>query len=154
MAKTTTQKKDFTQEYQGHETFMPYVLNRTTVAVNADFQVVLRNHGLTLLHWRVLAFLRETDGLGVSALANAAGVDQTTLSRALTVMENSGYIRREPSPTDQRMLEIHLLPAGKRQFNKVLPPAWEIFERAVKGLTVQEQHQFQRLLKKIWGSLL
>ena len=59
--------------YQGHETFMPYVLNRTTGAVNADFQVVLRNHGMTLLHWRVLAFLRETDGLGISAWLTPPG---------------------------------------------------------------------------------
>jgi DNA-binding MarR family transcriptional regulator len=151
--KPKQQEKDFTQAYQGHETFMPYVLNRTTGAVNADFQVVLRDHGMTLLHWRVLAFLQETDGLGISALANAAGVDQATLSRALTVMEKAGYVRREPSKTDQRVLEIHLLPAGKKQFNKVLPPAWAIFERAVEGLTVEEQHEFQRLLKKVWGNL-
>ncbi|WP_246806678.1 MarR family winged helix-turn-helix transcriptional regulator [Neopusillimonas maritima] len=150
--KPTKQEQDFTQTYQGHETFMPYVLNRTTGAVNADFQVLLREHGMTLLHWRVLAFLRETDGLGISALANAAGVDQATLSRALTVMEKAGYVRREPSATDQRVLEIHLLSAGERQFHKVLPPAWAIYERSVKGLTIEEQHEFQRLLKKIWGN--
>ena len=147
-----TKKERFTHNYQGHETFMPYVLNRTTAAVNAGFQVVLRNHGMTLLHWRVLAFLRETDGLGVSALADAAGVDQATLSRALTVMEKAGYIARQPSATDQRVLEIHLLPAGKKQFNKVLPPAWEIFEHSVKGLTDKEQQELQRLLKKVWGN--
>lgn len=133
---------------------MPYVLNRTTGAVNAGFQVVLRNHGMTLLHWRVLAFLRETDGLGISALADAAGVDQATLSRALTVMEKAGYISRRPSKTDQRVLEIHLLPAGKKQFNTVLPPAWEIFERSVKGLTEDEQQELQRLLKKVWGNFV
>lgn len=152
--KPTKEEQDFTLAYHGHETFMPYVLNRTTGAVNADFQVLLREHGMTLLHWRVLAFLRETDGLGVSALANAAGVDQATLSRALTVMEKAGYVRRQPSATDHRVLEIHLLPAGKKQFNKVLPPAWAIFQRSVKGLTIDEQREFQRLLKKIWNNLV
>jgi DNA-binding MarR family transcriptional regulator len=144
---------DFTRQYIGHDTFMPYVLNRTTAAVNADFQTFLRSHDMTLLHWRVLAFLSERDGLGVSALAGVTGVDQATLSRALTVMENAGYIARVPSPNDQRMVAIKLKPAGKRQFGKVLPTAWLLHERAVKGLSREEQIEFQRLLKKIWGNL-
>ena len=100
------------QAYQGHETFMPYLLNRSTAALNADFQVLLRDHNMTLLHWRVLAFLSETDGLGVSALANVTDVDQATLSRALTVMENAGYIARKSNPQDHRMVVIKILPAG------------------------------------------
>ena len=135
--------------YRGHDTFMPYVLNRATSALNADFQVVLRKHDMTLLHWRVLAFLTETDGLGVSALGRYTGVDQATLSRALTVMEKAGYIARRPSPQDQRVVAIELLPAGQAQFQRVLPLAWEIYTRAVHGLTRGEQQTLHHLLNRI-----
>lgn len=137
------------QAYLGHETFMPYLLNRSTAALNADFQVLLRKHNMTLLHWRVLAFLSETDGLGVSALANVTDVDQATLSRALTVMENAGYIARKSNPKDHRMVVIKILPAGRRQFHHVLPPAWGIYERAVRGLSEQEQLLLHDLLNRI-----
>lgn len=137
------------QAYLGHETFMPYLLNRSTAALNADFQVLLREHNMTLLHWRVLAFLSETDGLGVSALANVTDVDQATLSRALTVMENAGYIARKSNPLDHRMVVIKILPAGKLQFHHVLPPAWGIYERAVRGLSEQEQLLLHDLLNRI-----
>lgn len=135
--------------YLGHDTFMPYVLNQATAALNADFQQVLRSEGMTLLHWRVLAFLMETDGLGVSALGRFTGVDQATLSRALTVMERSGYVARLPNPEDNRMVAIKILPAGKEQFRHVLPLAWEIYIRAVRGLSMEEQATLHYLLNRI-----
>lgn len=135
--------------YEGHETFMPYLLNRSTAALNADFQLLLREHSMTLLHWRVLAFLSETDGLGVSALANVTDVDQATLSRALSVMESAGYIARTSNPLDQRMVVIKILAAGKKQFHRVLPLAWKIYERAVRGLSQEEQLVLHDLLNRI-----
>jgi len=141
------------EAYQGHESFMPYLLNRTTSALNADFHAVLRKHDMTLLHWRVLAFLTEHDGLGVSALASVTDVEQATLSRALTVMENAGYIAREPHGRDQRMVVIRILPAGKAQFQHVLPLAWEIYDRAVAGLSDDEQEVLHGLLNRIRDNL-
>lgn len=153
MGKTITQRRvsssDVPPPYRGHDTFMPYVLNQATAALNADFQLVLRAQGMTLLHWRVLAFLCETDGLGVSALARMTGVDQATLSRALMVMEKAGFIARQPSREDHRMVVIHLLAAGRRQFQKVLPAAWEIYTQAVRGLSQEEQQTLHQLLNRI-----
>ena len=140
--------------YPGHAVFLPYVLNRATAALNADFQQVLREHGLTLLHWRVLAFLRDADGLGVSALANITGSDQATLSRALTVMEKAGYIARHPDPLDQRVATIRLCPAGRRQFARVLPIALRLHLRAVADLSQEEQETLIGLLNRIRVNIL
>ncbi|NYT67112.1 MarR family winged helix-turn-helix transcriptional regulator [Pusillimonas noertemannii] len=146
---TRREPEDGAPPYLGHDTFMPYVLNQTTAALNADFQQVLRSEGMTLLHWRVLAFLTETDGLGVSALGRFTGVDQATLSRALTVMEKAGYVARLPNPEDNRMVAIKIMPAGKAQFRHVLPLAWEIYVRAVHGLSMDEQETLHYLLNRI-----
>jgi len=146
---TRREPEDGAPPYLGHDTFMPYVLNQATAALNADFQQVLRSEGMTLLHWRVLAFLMETDGLGVSALGRFTGVDQATLSRALTVMEKAGYVARLPNPEDNRMVAIKIMPAGKTQFRHVLPLAWEIYVRAVHGLSMDEQETLHYLLNRI-----
>lgn len=138
-----------TIHYTGHDTFMPYVLNRTTAALNADFQLVLRQHGLTLLHWRVLAFLEQTDDLGVSALAQKTDSDQATLSRALMVLEKNGYVDRRPCAEDQRGVNIHLLAEGKAIFHQVLPVAWQLHERAVAGFTPAEQQQLNDYLNRV-----
>lgn len=148
-ASRQTGASDTPPPYLGHDTFMPYVLNQATAALNADFQLVLREHGMTLLHWRVLAFLCETDGLGVSALGRMTGVDQATLSRALMVMEKAGFVLRQPNPQDQRMVVITLTQQGKQQFDLVLPLAWGIYTRAVRGLTQKEQQTLHYLLNRI-----
>ena len=140
--------------YRGHSTFLPYVLNRTTSALNANFQMVLHARGLTLIHWRVLAFLRDADGLGVSALANVTGTDQATLSRALTVMEKAGYIVRDSDPMDQRVVVIKLCPAGEKQFEDILPMAWQLHARAIAGFSPEEQHILHQLLNRICDNVL
>ena len=68
--------------YPGHHHFLPYLINRVTSFLNVEFQKVLDGYGLTLTHWRVLAFLAEQDGLSVSALADATVTEQSTLSNA------------------------------------------------------------------------
>ena len=114
--------RPLTDAYTGHDTFIPYLLNRSTSALNADFQTLLRSHDLTLLHWRVLAFLNETDGLGVSTLAQYTDVDQTTLSRALVVMENAGHLSRQADPLDQRQRRRQVPPPARRQDRVRSPP--------------------------------
>ncbi len=142
-----------TDAYTGHDTFIPYLLNRTTSALNADFQILLRSHDLTLLHWRVLAFLNETDGLGVSTLAQYTDVDQTTLSRALVVMENAGYISRQPSEQDQRMVIVHIQEQGRQHFLHVLPAALDIHHRAIRGFSPQELKQLRQFLSRIRANI-
>ncbi len=136
--------RPLTDAYTGHDTFIPYLLNRSTSALNADFQTLLRSHELTLLHWRVLAFLNETDGLGVSTLAQYTDVDQTTLSRALS---------RQPDPLDQRRVLIHLHEQGREHFLHVLPAALEIHHRAIQGFSVEELTQLRQFLNRIRANI-
>ena len=139
--------------YEGHERFLPYLLNRTTAALNIDFQLYLRQHQLTLLHWRVLAFLSAEDGLGVSALAAKTDADQTTLSRALKVLEKNGYIDRRPSHTDQRGINIYLLEKGRDVFNQVLSVAWDLHQEAVVGFEEQELLLFNQFLNRVHANI-
>jgi DNA-binding MarR family transcriptional regulator len=64
-------------------------------------------------------------------------------------MENAGYIVRKPNPDDHRMVAIRIRPAGKKQFNQVLPIAWRLHVRAVMGLTQEEQQTLHYLLNRI-----
>ena len=135
--------------YTGHGAFLPYLLNRTTAALNVDFQLYLRQHGLTLLHWRVLAFLSEQDGLGVSALSLKTDSDQATLSRALMVLEKNGCIDRRACEQDQRGVNIYLLKKGRETFQQVLPVAWQLHLRAVQGFSEEELIMFNQFLNRV-----
>lgn len=140
-------------DYTGHETFLPYLLNRTTAALNVDFQLYLRRQGLTLQHWRVLAFLNQQDGLGVSALAAKTDSDQATLSRALMVLDKKGFIARKVSKQDQRGVNIYLLAQGRDMFQKVLPIAWELHQSATQGFSDEELILFNQFLSRVHANV-
>src|SRR5690606_36632867 len=107
--------------YPGHGVFLPYLINRTTIFINARLQkVVLKPRGRTLTHWRVLAFLTTVEGLSMSALADATLTEHSTLSRSLRVLERSGYVQRRPCTQDSRVVQIQLTAEGRRQFDIML----------------------------------
>lgn len=140
-------------EYSGHNRFLPYVLNRVTNRLNADFQTALRERGMTLTHWRVLAFLNETDGLGVSALADFTVTDQSTLSRALQQMERRGLVERRASAADNRFVEVHITARGRALFAEIIPLALQLRDRALAGLADTDRERLLDLLSHILDNL-
>lgn len=139
--------------YPGHSRFLPYLLNRATSLINVAFNQALRRHGVTLTQWRVLAFLHERDGLGVSALADATVTDQATLSRALTGMQRRGLVERRVRSADNRFVEVHLTAAGKRRFRDLLQIALDLEARAVRGMTRREIEQLRASLERLAATI-
>jgi DNA-binding MarR family transcriptional regulator len=135
--------------YPGHSHFLPYLLNRATSLINVGFNAALRAQRMTLTQWRVLAFLHEHDGLGVSALAGATVTDQATLSRALTGMERRSLVKRRVRSADNRFVEVHLTATGRKQFDALLEVALELEASAVRGMAKQEIEQLRASLAKL-----
>ena len=139
--------------YQGHSRFLPYLLNRITSRINVGFQAELRRRRMTLTHWRILAFLVESDGLGVTALADKTDTDQSTLSRALMRLHKQGLVRREPGRADNRTVQVTLTRAGRAAFAAVLPIALGLRDAAIRGINAAELDSLAATLNKILANL-
>lgn len=149
----TTKPPPGSTAYDGHNRFLPYVLNRVTSRLNVDFQSALRQRDMTLTHWRVLAFLNETDGLGVSALADCTVTDQSTLSRALQQMEKNRLVERRAGTADNRFVEIHITTTGRQLFADIIPLALQLRDRALEGLADADREHLLDLLSRILDNL-
>jgi DNA-binding MarR family transcriptional regulator len=122
----------------GFPATLSLAFHRASAVLNTSMQAVLREHGLTLTHWRVLAFLAEHGERSVSALAAETGHDQTTLSRALTVMEAAHWVERRATVRDHRVVAIHLLKDGRKLFRKAMPLVADLEAMAFDGLTAKD----------------
>lgn len=71
-------------------------------------------YGLTLSSLELLARLAAAPDrcLRLSALAGAAGLSLSRVSRIAAALESRGLIARQPCPEDARAVEAHLTPAG------------------------------------------
>jgi DNA-binding MarR family transcriptional regulator len=135
--------------YPGHDRFLPYLINRTATQINRRLLDILEQHGLTLTHWRVLAFLSRQDDLSIGELAQATMTEQSTLSRSLRSLEERGYVRRRGSSTDTRAVHVHLEAKGRKIFESILDPALELEAIYMAGISPRDQQTLRRLLLKV-----
>jgi len=113
----------------------------------------LARNGISRPMWRCLASLAERNGASIGELGRMSLVKQSTLSRLLDRMEETGLIRRRPRRGDERITEIYLAPAGREMLARVLGIAGEVYARAVAGLSARELRELRRLLKRMLDNL-
>jgi len=135
--------------HPGQTDFLPFLLNRVAMKLNADFELELESFGLTFTQWRVLAFLHEKDDLSILALSEATSTEASTLSRALAKMEQRGWISRVQDATDRRSMSIHLQRAGRDVFKKALAIGMRILNVALDGMSRDDMKRLRRSLLRI-----
>ncbi|MEU1973153.1 MarR family transcriptional regulator [Microbacterium sp. NPDC019599] len=67
---------------------------------------------LSAARMRVLWVLEHSGAMTQQALAHALDVTPRNVTALVDVLEESGYLRREPHPTDRRAILVHLTDLG------------------------------------------
>ena len=81
--------------------------------VTGLYTPVLRPLGLTYTQYIVFLVLWEKDGLTVGEIGEKLMLDNGTLSPLLKKMEQAGYVERQRSSEDERVVVITLTEAGR-----------------------------------------
>ncbi len=89
-------------------------LRMVTRAVTQIYDDAMRSSGLRVTQYSLLSRLNRLGPVSAAALVESLHADQTTLARALKVLENDGLIRRLPQ-ADQRVKLIELTPVGRER---------------------------------------
>ena len=90
--------------------FALYAASRATTAL---YRPMLDSLGLTYPQYLVLLVLWERDGRTVKELGEQLRLDSGTLSPLLKRLEGADLLTRRRSAGDERVVEIHLTPAGR-----------------------------------------
>lgn len=105
--------------------------------------------GLTRREWGVMATVAMNEGLLSSELAEKALLDRARTSRALSGLEEKGWVQRRPVPGDRRRIAIHLSDEGRRMYERILPAMAQIHLDLVAVLSDAELEQFDALLARL-----
>jgi MarR family transcriptional regulator, organic hydroperoxide resistance regulator len=100
-------EKSFTDDY------LLFLLAQASAAASEAFHAELRQAGLRVSTWRILASLYPCEALTVGALAEKCLLKQPTLTRALDRMERDGLVKRAHSTIDRRSVFVELTAAGR-----------------------------------------
>ena len=76
------------------------------------------SQGLTATQAYVL-FAVPVDGIALSALAHQLGLDASTISRIIDKMASRNWVKRQPQPTDRRVIHVVLTGDGQTMYRQL-----------------------------------
>ena len=115
--------------------------------------VAFAQHGVHEGQQYVLRCLWRDDGLSPGEIARRLGIATPTVTRAATRMEATGLLRREPHPSDRRLVRLRLTDRG-RELEKIIDEQTnQLTERALATLGAAERESLVRALHEIRRNL-
>lgn len=135
------------------QTFVPYLLYRTSNQLNRKIRSRLRKSGVNLARWRVLAVLRAYGRLNLGQIVDLTVMEQPSISRIVTQLESEGLARRKVSARDSRVVHVSLTAAGERAFQEIYPTAKLHQERALSGFSKKEIDTLTKYLRRIQDNI-
>lgn len=94
---------------------------------------------------KILSILKEQPTISQKELLPQLQMTPQSASELIKKLENKGFITREKSPQDKRVLMIQLTKLGEQEAEK----GSEFEPIALNALTLEEKQQFQHILQKL-----
>lgn len=152
MASSSAAKKEAQSPLVVLERFLPYRLNvLASLTSNALAQIYAERFGLSIPAWRVIATLGQYENRTARDIAAHGVMHKSTVSRAVSALEQRGLIVRRPNQDDRREELLALTPEGREIYEALAPQALSFEERFVSVLTAQEQEMLVELIDRLSG---
>jgi len=116
-----------------------------TRAVTQLYDDVLRPSGLRVTQFSVLAAIARSGEANLRQLEHVLAVDQTTLTRSISLLERGGVIERASDP-DKRIRAMRLTPKGKRVLAAARPLWAQAQDRVLREFGTKAWADAQRRL--------
>ena len=105
-------------------------LRKAARAITLLYDSAFKSSGLLSTQLGVLDIICNTEAIRISDLAEKQGMDRTTLTRNLSVLEKQGYIKIT-SGSDQRTRIVTATHKGRNAVAKAIP-LWRDVQRKVR----------------------
>jgi DNA-binding MarR family transcriptional regulator len=127
---------------------IPYLINRLSMRLNKLWLEELRPFGLTNRRWQVLVIVNLIDDARISTITSFCELEKPVASRIVDQMQRDGLVKRKPSKTDLRVVEIKVTAKGRKIYNKLLPLTEKINGILKKNLGPKQAEMLVNRLSK------
>lgn len=123
-------------------------LGAVAFAVMAALTRVAAAHDLSLTQLRMIGLLRDRR-LTITQLADALGLDRSSVSGLVDRTETRGLVQREPNPDDARSVHVTLSPQGAEAFTVGAAETAGMLSSLTDALTPAEARRLTALLDRM-----
>lgn len=128
-----------------------YLIRRAHQTSMALFAQELGDYDVTSLQFAIMQALVDEPGADQITVAQRVALDAATSGSVIMRLEDRGWLRREPSPTDRRRKLLWLTEQGEKMAMEMKKPAKNVQQRLLAALSEAERVQFVALLKRVSG---
>lgn len=127
------------------------LLQVDTVVSEALERRLEERHGISLAEHEVLVRLaREPKGYRMHELASLLLVSKSGVTRLIDRMVAAGLVRREPCPTDRRVIHASITPKGRTKVDRSMPDFLEALDESFSAhLDSEDVASLRTALRKI-----
>lgn len=97
-----------------------FVARRTARAITNLYELALEPTGLRSTGFTILVAIAKTEPVAIGALARTLGLDSTTMTRNLRLLQERALISISARSSDRQRL-VTLLPQGRNALKRCLP---------------------------------
>jgi len=109
----------------------------------------LSSLGLKGCHASFLLEVSRNPGISLDRLASLIFINKSNITRHAATLEENGFITRQPSPNDKRVLQLFPTEKTLALLPEIRDTFWTWRLRVTADLTEEEQEQLSALLGKM-----
>jgi len=129
--------------------YLAALLAQASQLISSEFHEVVRQNGLSVSEWRVLATLAGSEPVSIGRLAQVAVLKQPTVTRMLDRMEARQQVERLAHDGDRRVTLVRITPAGSRTVSRLIALAREHEARVLEPFGLQRAEELKATLRRI-----
>jgi len=95
------------------DTLLPFLLARASHIVSAEFYARLKNRGIPVRRWRLLALLWDGGAMTIGALSRSILIEQSSTTRLVDRAAADGLVEKRADASDRRRVHVNITPAGR-----------------------------------------
>lgn len=122
-------------------------------SVQTHFRAVEKRAGVGGAQLWALSVIRDRPGIGVSELARALDIHQTTASNLVRTLIEAGLVANERNPHDRRAVHLRVLAPGTRVLKRAPGPYAGVLPEALQRLDARRLKRLEADLSALLEQL-
>lgn len=127
-------------------------LRRSARALTQLYEDALRPSGIRGTQFTILQALLIAGEITQGDLGRILGIDSTTLTRTLAIMNREGWIARRRGD-DKREWRLRIAKGGEAQFTRALPAWQKVQEEVKRRMGAEPWEQLMKLANDLTGEI-
>ncbi len=124
-------------------------LRKLSVQLRLYGREILKEYKLSKIQFIALQWVNDSSGITIGQVAKNLDLAYSTTTDIIDRLEKNGFVRRERSETDKRLVQVNIEPTGLELIERVIEKRIEFIEEITQDLDLNEKELLTKLLEKM-----